>query len=165
MQRHVIIRETVQTDLSFLKEMLFEAFFWDPAVPRPLFAAFSADTEFRKLLNEWGRRLGDKGVIAEQEAEAVGADWFRLWTVEEHSYGFVSSKVPEVSIAVRQGCRSMGAGRALLVSLVEVARASGYAALSLSGSPKNYALKLYTSMGFRRVAESEISSTLLLSLP
>ena len=42
------IRKTVHSDLSFLKQMLFEAFFWDPAVPRPPFAAFSTDGEFRK---------------------------------------------------------------------------------------------------------------------
>ena len=164
MQHRVYIRETVEADLSFLKQMLFEAFFWDPTVPRPSFAAFSADTEFRKLLNEWGGRSGDKGLIAEQEAVAVGAAWFRLWTVDVHSHGFVSSTVPEVSIAVKEGCRSKGVGRALMGSLVEVARADGYPALSLSVSPKNYALKLYTSMGFRRVGESGNSWTLMLSL-
>jgi hypothetical protein len=40
----------------------------------------------------------------------------------------------------------------------------GYPALSLSVSPKNYILKLYTSVGFRRVRESGSSWTLMLSL-
>ena len=158
------IRETVEGDCSFLKQMLFEAFFWDPTVSRPSLAAFSADSEFRKLLNEWSVRPGDKGLIAEQEAVGIGAAWFRLWTTDVHSYGFVGSTVPEVSMGVKEGCRSRGVGRALLGSLVEVARADGYPALSLSVSPKNYALKLYTSMGFRRVGESGSSWTLVLSL-
>ena len=67
-------------------------------------------------------------------------------------------------MAVKQGYRSRGVGRALLGSLVEVARADGYPALSLSVSPNNYALKLYKSMGFRRVGESGSSWTLMLSL-
>ena len=103
-------------------------------------------------------------MIAEQEAVAVGAAWFRLWTDEEHSYGFVSGNIPEVSMAVKQGCRSSGVGRALLRSLIEVERASGYPALSLSVSPGNYALKLYTSVGFHKVGDSGSSWTLLLSL-
>jgi GNAT superfamily N-acetyltransferase len=164
MQDGVHIRETVEADSSFLQQMLFEAFFWDPDVPRPSFAAFSDDAEFRKLLNGWGGRTGDRGLIAEQETSGIGAAWFRLWTADVHSYGFVSSTVPEISIAVKAGCRSMGIGRALLDGLIELARADGYPALSLSVSPKNHALRLYTSMGFRRVGESGSSWTLMLSL-
>ena len=96
---------------------------------------------FRELLKDWGRYPGDRGLIGEQGAMAVGAAWFRLWTAEEHFYGFLSSTVPEVSMAVKEGCRSMGVGRALLGRLVEVARADGYPALSLSVSPNNYALR------------------------
>src|SRR6185503_11038608 len=107
---------------------------------------------------------GDKGLIAEEDAVTVGAAWFRLWTPEVHSYGFVSSCVPEISMSVREDCRSRGVGRGLLESLIELARADGYPALSLSVRPKNYALKLYSSVGFRRVGESGSSWTLRLSL-
>jgi ribosomal protein S18 acetylase RimI-like enzyme len=160
----VHIRETVAGDCDFLKQMLSEAFFWDPGIPRPSFAAFSSDPEFRKLLEGWGSRPGDEGLIAEEEGVAVGAAWFRLWSVEVHSYGFVRSDVPEVAMAVKEGCRSRGVGRALLEGLIQAACAAGYPALSLSVSPKNRALKLYTRLGFRRVGESGTSWTLMLPL-
>lgn len=157
------IREVVDADLDFMRQMLFEAFFWDPSIPRPPLSDFAAESEFRKLLGQWGR-AGDRGLIAEQNGIATGAAWFRLWTVDVHSYGFISPTVPEIAMAVKQGCRFSGVGRALLERLIEVARADGYSALSLSVSRKNYAFKLYTSMGFRRVGEDGTSWTLMLSL-
>jgi ribosomal protein S18 acetylase RimI-like enzyme len=163
MQRSAHIRGAIETDLGFMREMLFEAFFWDARNPRPSFEVFSADAEFLKLLDDWGR-AGDRAVIAEQDGMSLGAAWFRLWTPEWHSYGYVDSGVPEVGMGVKQGHRSRGIGRALLASLVEIARSESFAALSLSVSPNNYAFSLYTSMGFHRVGESGSSWTLLLPL-
>jgi len=151
------------TDLDFLKTMLFEAFFWDPETKRPSFASFCGDAEFTKLLAGWGR-TGDRAVIAQQHEVRLGSAWFRLWTPESHSYGFVDARTPEMAIAVRPDSRSMGVGDQLLNGLVQQARADGYPSLSLSVSPKNSALRLYESAGFRKVGESGTSWTLLLSL-
>jgi len=146
-----------------MQEKLFEAFFWDVAVPRPALSAFLSDAEFRRLLGGWGRD-GDRGLIAEFDEMPVGAAWFRQWTHQVHSYGFVDPDTPEVSIGLRKEYRSKGFGRLLLSELIEQARAEGHAGLSLSVSPRNYALGLYTSMGFARVGESGTSWTLVLPL-
>ena len=150
-------------DFDFLEEMLFEAFFWDPSIKRPVFASFRDTPEFSKVLAGWGRP-GDRAIIAEGDGRRVGAAWFRLWTEELHSYGFVDTATPEIAMAVKRDYRSQGLGRRLLESLVETARADGVPALSLSVSPANLARQLYESIGFRRVAESGTSWTLLLSL-
>jgi ribosomal protein S18 acetylase RimI-like enzyme len=150
-------------DLDFLKEMLFEAFFWDPSIKRPSFASFRDDPEFSKLLAGWKRR-GDRAVIAEENGVRIGAAWFRLWTPELHSYGFVDATTPEIAMAVRADYRSEGLGRRLLDALVQTARADGFPALSLSVRPLNSARQLYESTGFRKVGESGTSWTLLLSL-
>lgn len=155
----VRIRRVVEADQGFMKEMLFEAFFWDPDMPRPPLAVFAAEAECCKLLGQWGRE-GDRGLIAERNEMRLGAAWFRLWTAELHSYGFVDPAVPEIAMAVRKTFRSTGIGRMLLASLVELARAEGFQALILSVSPMNYALKLYASMGFCKVDESGTSWTL-----
>jgi hypothetical protein len=42
----VQLRPGNTTDLDFLKEMLFEAFFWDTSTKRPLFASFRDAPEF-----------------------------------------------------------------------------------------------------------------------
>ena len=144
------------TDLDFLEEMLFEAFFWDPSTKRPSFASFRDGPEFSKLLAGWKRR-GDRAVIAEENGVRIGAAWFRLWTPELHSYGFVDAITPEIAMAVRTDYRSKGLGRRLLDALVQTARADGFPALSLSVSPLNFARQLYESAGFRKVGESGTS--------
>lgn len=157
------LRQWEAKDLDFLKEMLFEAFFWDPSTKRPSIASFRDDPEFTKLLAGWKRR-GDRAVISEENGVRTGAAWFRLWTPEFHSYGFVDATTPEVAMAVRADYRSKGLGRRLLDALVQTARADGFPALSLSVSPLNSARQLYESIGFRKVGESGTSWTLLLPL-
>jgi ribosomal protein S18 acetylase RimI-like enzyme len=150
-------------DRAFLEEMLFEAFFWNPAWSRPRLADFREEPEFTKLLAGWGRS-GDRGVVAEEQQTRIGAAWFRLWTPELHSYGFVDAETPELGIAVVSAHRSKGVGRTLLRALIEIARGDGYRALSLSVSPSNYARPFYESEGFHKVGESGTSWTLLLQL-
>ena len=157
------LRQGEAKDLDFLKEMLFEAFFWDPSTQRPSFASFRDDPEFTKLLGGWMRH-GDRAIISEENGVRTGAAWFRLWTPEIHSYGFVDATTPEVAMAVRTDYRRQGLGRRLLDALIQTARADGYPALSLSVSPRNSARQLYESTGFRKVGESGTSWTLLLSL-
>jgi ribosomal protein S18 acetylase RimI-like enzyme len=159
----VQLRPGITTDLDFLKEMLVEAFFWDTSTQRPRFASFRDAPEFSKLLADWERR-GDRTVIAEKGSIRIGAAWFRLWTPEIHSYGFVNAATPEIAMAVRPDHRSKGFGRRLLDALIQKARADGFPALSLSVRPRNCARQLYESMGFRKIGESGTSWTLLLSL-
>ena len=157
------LRPSNADDLDFLKEMLFEAYFWDSSIQRPLFAAFCDNAEFTKLLTDWGRK-GDRAVIADDDGSKSGAAWFRLWTAELHSYGFVDATTPEIAIAVRADYRSKGVGRRLLDALIQTARDDGFPALSLSVNPQNRARQLYESAGFRKVGESGTSWTLLLAL-
>jgi hypothetical protein len=84
----VDVRPLDPMDRAFLEEMLFEAFFWNPAWSRPSLTEFREQPEFTKLLADWGRP-GDRGVLAEERRTRIGAAWFRLWTLDLHSYGFV----------------------------------------------------------------------------
>jgi len=147
-------------DLAFLERMLFEAFFWNADAVRRLFAEHRMREEFRTLLAGWGR-AGDCALIASEAGERLGAAWFRLWTPELHSYGFVDARTPELGIAVAPAHRSRGVGRALLEALVEHARADGFPALSLSVDPANPARRLYEALGFGKVGASGTSWTLL----
>ena len=151
-------------DRAFLEQMLFEAFFWNDGVARPPLTDFREQPEFAKIFAGWGR-AGDRALVATtDEGERLGAAWFRLWTPELHSYGFVKADVPELGIGVVAVHRSKGVGRALLRALIATARATGCPALSLSVSPQNRARRLYESEGFRKVGESGTSMTLLYSL-
>jgi ribosomal protein S18 acetylase RimI-like enzyme len=159
-------RSSTARDRAFLEEMLFEAFFWDSTAPRPPFERFRMEPEFAKIFDAWGRRAGDRAVIVEEDDARLGAGWFRLWTPELHSYGFVDSTIPEIGLAVAPEHRSKGVGRLLLASLISVAKADGFAGLSLSVNPANRALALYEAAGFRKLGEvgdSGTSWTLMLS--
>jgi ribosomal protein S18 acetylase RimI-like enzyme len=157
------IRSAKAEDIGFLKAMLFEAFFWDATTERPTFSAFGRHPEFTKLLSGWGRR-GDRGVIAEDDGRRLGAAWFRLWTTELHSYGFVDAATPEIGMAVLPIYRRQGIGRALLKELITRARVDRFPCLSLSVSPVNPARALYESLGFQKVGESGTSWTFQLPL-
>jgi ribosomal protein S18 acetylase RimI-like enzyme len=159
----VDLRPLDPADRAFLEEMLFEAFFWNPAWSRPPLGEFREQPEFAKLLAGWGRP-GDRGVLAEEQGTRIGAAWFRLWTPEFHSYGFVDAETPELGIAVVSARRSKGVGRTLLRALIEIARRDGHRALSLSVSPSNYARAFYEAEGFHKVGESGTSWTLMLRL-
>jgi GNAT superfamily N-acetyltransferase len=157
------IRPGTQEELPFLEQMLFEAFFWNPSHTRPELQEFMQHPEFRKLLADWGR-VGDKAVIAEENETPIGAAWYRLWSEENHSYGFVDEETPELGMAVRASHRAKGAGRALLRALIAAARDEGIRALSLSVDPANFARQLYESEGFVKVGEVETSWTMRLQL-
>jgi ribosomal protein S18 acetylase RimI-like enzyme len=157
------VRAANASDTVFLEEMLFEACDWDPAAPRPSFATFRSQPEYRQLLGGWGRP-GDRALVAEEQAARLGAAWFRLWTRELHSYGFVDASVPELGIAVSRVHRRTGVGRLLLRALLDAARNDGFSAVSLSVSPANPARLLYESEGFLKVGESGTSWTFLLRL-
>ena len=151
------IRSGTRSDLPFLSRMLLEAFFWNPDAVRPSLELFLRDPQFR-LLENWGRR-GDHCLLAEEEGRPVGAAWYRLWTAEKHSYGYVDDTTPELGIAVDRAYRSRGIGRNLLRALCRDAQAQGFARLSLSVDPSNFALHLYESEGFHKVDESGTSWT------
>lgn len=158
------IRPARPGDFPFLKEMLFEAIFWRPEADRPLLRDFADDPEFQKLMRGWGNRRGDKAVIAEIDGRSAGAAWYRLWTDEEHSYGYVDEKTPELGMGVRSALRGVGIGRQLLRGLIDEAYYDGYEQISLSVEPDNFSRKLYASEGFVKVGENDGAWTMVKKL-
>jgi len=141
------LRKGTPSDLPFLRRMLYEAAYWR-GVERPEFEKGLSTTELSKLLANWGRE-DDTAVLAEEAATPVGAVWYRLWDDANHSYGYVSSAVPELAIGVLEQYRRKGVGRRLLEHLLREGSLSGYAQLSLSVERDNPALVLYESLGFK----------------
>jgi ribosomal protein S18 acetylase RimI-like enzyme len=107
--------------------------------------------EAARYHRDWGRP-GDLGVIAEDAGEVIGMAYCRLFTDEDHGYGYVDPDTPEVALAVREGHRGRGIGGELLTRLGAAARAEGRARLSLSVERDNPARRLYQRLGYRTVA-------------
>ena len=107
-----------------------------------------------KYVEGWGRR-GDLGVIADGD---TGAAWVRLFTNDEHGYGFVAPHVPELTIGVAQNARGRGLGTALLEGVLT---RIGERPVSLSVETDNPAVRLYERFGFVRVGYVGTSWTML----
>lgn len=159
------VRPGMPADLPFLRDMLYEAVFWNPDDPLPPLDEGLAPQELAKLLREFGSRPGDAALVAEgPDGRPLGAAWFRLWTRDEHSYGFVDERIPELAIAVVAEARGRGIGAQLLRCLILEAGREGCDALSLSVAHGNPARRLYEAIGFREREHDAGAATLCLEL-
>jgi ribosomal protein S18 acetylase RimI-like enzyme len=112
------------------------------------------------LLAGWGRR-GDTAVVAESSGQSIGAAWYRYWTDDEHSYGYVHRDIPELGIGIDSKYRRQGLGMLLMTALIDEARKEGVGALSLSVEKDNPALRLYHKLGFEDYDASDSAWTLV----
>ena len=134
-------------DFGFLRRMLAMAVFWrDDALP--------SDYEVRldrpgvtPIFQGWGREH-DTALVAYMGDRRVGAAWYRTFTVDNHSYGFVDEFTPELGVGVEHDTRGRGVGTALLNQLLDAAETAGLAAVSLSVELENPARRLYQRLGF-----------------
>ena len=150
-------------DINILHDLLFEAVFWNPDMVRPDKDEFLKSQEISKIIAHWGRE-GDICLIAEVDGVTLGGAWYRFWTDDDHSYGFVDSDTPEIGISLFSEYRSKGIGRKLLTGLIDCAKSSGIKALSLSVDPQNFARQLYESVGFEKIGKFGTSYTYILRL-
>lgn len=157
------IRFGSENDINILREILFEACFWNPNSQRPDMDEFLKHPDISKIIANWGRD-GDACLIAEYNGKVLGAAWYRFWTEEDHSYGFIEPEIPEIAIGVYPEFRSKGIGRHLLKELISHAKKANIKALSLSVDPNNFARHLYESEGFEKQGESGTSYTYKLDL-
>jgi ribosomal protein S18 acetylase RimI-like enzyme len=142
------VREATPDDVPFLCEMLYVALDWRPDVELPLPRELILEHPQVVVFHEdWGR-AGDAGYVAEEDGEPIGAVWWRLFTQERHAEGFVDEQTPELAIAVVDGHRGQGIGRALMDALHEHGRRSGVARVSLSVDAENPAKRLYERLGY-----------------
>ena len=99
----------------------------------------------------FGSRRGDIAMAAESEGRVVGAAWARIMD----DYGHIDDETPSLAISLREDSRGKGVGRRLMTALLAELRREGFARTSLSVQKDNYALKLYSSLGFHAVAEHD----------
>ncbi|MED1204450.1 GNAT family N-acetyltransferase [Heyndrickxia acidicola] len=159
----VSIRELAENEQVFLMEMLYESMY----IPeeKPPKEVLLKLPHLKNYSEGWGRK-GDRALIAiNNDDEAIGAAWYRLFSETEKGYGFVDVCIPELGIALKEEARGMGAGTKLMEAILLQAKRDGYAALSLSVDPANHqAVHLYKKLGFIECGASGTSITMLCSL-
>jgi ribosomal protein S18 acetylase RimI-like enzyme len=157
------VRPLTRADEPFLWEMLYHAIHIEPgeAPPSPNIVN---EPELYKYVANWGRP-GDAGVLAIDGEKPVGAAWLRLFTASDKGYGYIADGIPELSTAMLPNYRGKGVGTLLLSRVLDSVRAArNYAAISLSVSPTNPAVRLYERLGFKTVGISGTSLVMRLNL-
>jgi len=149
----VLLRESLPSDIPFMREMLYEAVFWRARADKPSFEEGLAYPEVNRSLADWGERTNDTAVVATVNSMPVGAAWYRYWTDDNNINGYVEPATPVIVIAVRHDYRHQGIGGKMIDWLVKRASVQGIQRLSLSVSEDNYALNLYRQHGFLEYAD------------
>jgi GNAT superfamily N-acetyltransferase len=159
----VNVRALRDDDLPFLKEMLYAALAWRPGVELPPPDLVLAHPQVVIFHEGWGRD-GDAGVVVEEGDRRIGAAWWRFFTEAVHGEGYVDDATPELAIAVVDGFRGRGIGRALMEAMHEHGRWLGLAQVSLSVDADNPAKRLYAALGYVEYEPEDGNGRMLLDL-
>ncbi len=151
-------RPLTSEDGDVVRRFLYHALYV-PAGQPPFPPEIVEQLELRRYFAGWGRP-GDSGVAAKQGGPVIGAAWLRLWTADDHGYGYVDDTAPELSIAVLPDYRGRGIGRQLLDQLLDQAQGR-WPAVSLSVDRDSPAGRLYARLGFEVVSESGTACLML----
>lgn len=152
------IRPLLPSDQAFLREMLYQSLYVPEGAP-PFDRQVLDDPKIARYVRDWGRP-GDTGFIALDQDQPVGAAWARLLTAAEPGFGYIDDQTPELGIAIAPGYRGRGIGAALLDQQI-AAVAERHAAICLSVSHDNPALRLYERLGFTVVGKDDGGSLIM----
>lgn len=134
-------------DLPFVRAMLYEAAFWRGKLAAPPLDEALRQPDLARYVDDWGRP-GDRGVVARISGAPAGAVWVRLFSEDDHGYGYVDDRTPELSIAVAEEHRGCGIGRCLMAGILAQAHLDSVDRISLSVERDNPAMSLYDNLGF-----------------
>lgn len=151
------------SDRSIVEWTLYEAVRWNNPPDIPSQDKAIGHPELKRYHEGWGRE-GDFGVRASIDDEFVGAAFGRLFTDNDHGYGYLDEDTPEIGVSVVSAHRGSGVGTRLMNALADEARKLGMGRLSLSVNNPNPAKNLYERLGYVAVDDDGDSSLMVLEL-
>ena len=140
----ILIRVITEADYSMLNEFLYQAIFV-PQGEKPPHKAVINRPEIFIYIEDFGRKTGDLGVVAEYCGNIVGAAWTRIIP----AYGYLDSDTPELAISLLPKYRGKGIGTKLMEALFNLLIKKGYKQTSLSVQKDNPAVRFYEKLGYK----------------
>jgi ribosomal protein S18 acetylase RimI-like enzyme len=147
--RQCVIRKLRESEVSLLKDFLYEAIFIPQGVEPPA-RDIIEQPELRVYTDNFGTRKGDNCLVADLNGKVVGAVWTRIM----NDYGHVDDDTPSFAISLYEEYRGRGIGSQLMVKMLELLKRQGYGKASLAVQKANYAVKMYKNVGFKTVDEN-----------
>lgn len=142
--------------------MLYTAIFVEDGQPK-LPKSIIQEPSLAKYIINFGSNKYDLCFVALDNEELIGACWGRFLDEQNKGYGFLDSKTPELSIAIKEQFRNRGIGTKLLKKITENYRGN-IKSLSLSVDKKNLAIEFYKRFGFQIKLETEKSVVMRIEL-
>lgn len=147
--RQCVIRKLRESEVSLLKDFLYEAIFIPQGVEPPA-RDIIEQPELRVYTDNFGTCKGDNCLVADLNGKVVGAVWTRIM----NDYGHVDDDTPSFAISLYEEYRGRGIGSQLMVKMLELLKRQGYGKASLAVQKANYAVKMYKNVGFKTVDEN-----------
>lgn len=146
----MLIRPITPEEIPLLEDYLYLAIFVpDGEDPPP--RSILEKPELRVYLDGFGESPHDRCLVAEKDGKVVGAVWTRIMD----DYGHVDDETPSFAISLLPEARGQGTGTALMKAMLTQLKEAGYRKASLAVQKRNYAVRLYRSVGFETVAENK----------
>jgi len=146
---NILLRESQNSDIAFLREMLYEAVFWRASDNKPSFEEGLSYPGVSNALEDWGNREGDIAVVATVDSTPVGVAMYRYWNDSNSIRGYFEEDTPVLVIGVHDDYRHQGIGGKMIQWLIQYASKHSISKISLCVSKDNYAINLYRQQGFQ----------------
>ncbi len=144
------IRKIEKTEYPLLKDFLYEAIFVPEGVELPPKSIVDAQ-ELQVYISGFGSEPHDIALIAEVDNKAVGAVWVRIM----NDYGHIDDETPSFAISLHKEYRGLGIGTEMMKAMLAILKKRGYKQASLAVQKANYAVKMYSKVGFEIVDEND----------
>ena len=143
-----VIREIRPEEIPVLEDFLYEALFIPEGFAMPP-RSILENEDLQVYVRGFGKESDDRCLVAEVDGKIVGAVWTRIMD----DYGHIDDQTPSLAISLYKAYRNRGLGTLLMRRMLERLRADGYKGVSLSVQKANYALQMYTKLGFVPISD------------
>lgn len=144
------IRTMKQGEYGLLEDFLYHAIFVPDWYKNPVPRSVIYEPELWRTIENFGQYKDDFCLVAEADEKIVGAVWVRT----SKQYGHIDDQTPCFSISLYPEYRNQGIGTELMKKMIKSLTEKGYKRGSLSVQKENYAVRLYSKLGFKTVKEN-----------